>query len=87
MISTPCNLINSLQDNPEFPEDIDYKMDLNDISIRWGGFEEAQSIIEYYEVGFGTEPGLSDVWPMEHVSTNTCKCYSFVQSLLNSILA
>ena len=62
-----------MQDDTEFPEDLDYTTHLDRISARWGGFEDGETGILYYRWGLGTEPGLVDEWPWEHVSLNLCK--------------
>ena len=54
-------------------EDIDYTTQHDVISVRWGGFEDGDSGIMHYKFGYGTEPGLADIWPFEHVSGNTCE--------------
>ena len=61
-----------LQNEFEFAEDQDYTTELDRISARWGGFEDGETGVVYYRWGLGTEPGLVDEWPWEHVSLNTC---------------
>ena len=50
-----------------------YSTEVDVISAKWAGFSDPHSGLDYFRVGLGSSPGLSDIVPFVHVGRQTCE--------------
>ena len=63
-----------------------YSTKVGVFSVKWAGFTDPHSGLDYYRVGLGSSPGDTDVVPFVYVGRQTCELNGEGSRMLGCVL-
>ena len=55
-------------DGPDTQLDIDYEMDVSEVTVTFGGYESERNGVTHYQWAVGSAPRLDDVMPFSYIN-------------------